>query len=51
MLFTVAVVLFVAWFLGFGVLHITGAMIHLLLILAIISIAWQLVRGRRSNTI
>ena len=50
MLFTVAVVLFVAWLLGFGVLHVAGAAIHLLLVLAAISIGWQLVRGRR-NTI
>ena len=51
MLFTVAVVLFVAWILGFGVFHVSGAGIHLLLVLAVMSIAWQFVRGRRGNTI
>ncbi len=49
MLLTVAVVLLVAWVLGFGVLHLAGAAIHLLLALAVGAMAWQFVRGRRRN--
>ncbi len=49
MLLAVAVVLLVAWVLGFGVLHLTGAAIHLLLVFAVGSIGWQLVRGQRRN--
>ena len=48
MLFTIAAVLFVLWILGFGVFHVAGGLIHLLLVLAIISIRWQLIAGRRA---
>jgi hypothetical protein len=48
MLFTIAAVLFVLWILGFGVFHVAGGLIHLLLVLAIISILWQLIAGRRA---
>lgn len=47
MLFTLAVVLIVAWVFGFGVFHVAGGLIHLLLLLAVISILWHFVRGRR----
>ncbi len=36
MLYTIAVVLFILWILGFGVFHVAGALIHILLIAAII---------------
>jgi hypothetical protein len=48
MLFTIAAVLFVLWILGFGVFHVAGGLIHLLLILAVVSLLWQLVAGRRA---
>jgi hypothetical protein len=48
MLWTVAVVLFVLWILGFVVFHVAGGLIHLLLVLAIIAIVWSLVTGRRA---
>jgi hypothetical protein len=48
MLFTIAAVLFVLWILGFGVFHVAGGLIHLLLVLAVISLLWQLVAGRRA---
>lgn len=50
MFFAVALVLVVAWLLGFSVFHVAGSLIHLLLLLALISIVWHLMNGRR-NTI
>ena len=47
MLWTVAIVLFVLWILGFGVFHVAGGLIHILLVLAVISILWRLIAGRR----
>jgi hypothetical protein len=48
MLFTLAVILILAWLLGFGVFHAAGALIHLLLVLAVIAILWHFIRGRRT---
>lgn len=47
MLWTIAIVLFVLWLLGFGVFHVAGALIHLLLVLAVIVIIARLITGRR----
>ncbi|HEU6452464.1 MAG TPA: lmo0937 family membrane protein [Gemmatimonadaceae bacterium] len=46
MLWTIAVILFILWLLGFVVLHVGGGLIHILLILAIIAVVWRLVTGR-----
>jgi hypothetical protein len=40
------VVLLVAWLLGFTLFHVASAAIHILLILAVISIIMHFVRGR-----
>lgn len=48
MLLLIAIVLFVLWLLGFTAFHVAGGLIHLLLILAVISIIWHLVAGRRT---
>ena len=40
------VVLLVMWLLGFAAFHVAGGLIHLLLILAVISIVLHLFRGR-----
>ena len=40
------VVLVVAWALGFLAFHVAGGLIHLLLIIAVISLIIHLVRGR-----
>jgi hypothetical protein len=45
MLWTIIVVLFVLWLLGFTI-HIGGAFIHLLLVIAVILIVYNLVAGR-----
>ena len=46
MLFTLAVILVVAWLLGFTVLHATGGLIHLLLLLAVVAIVLHFSRRR-----
>lgn len=47
MLYTIAVVLVVLWLLGFAV-HIGGGLIHLLLVIAVIVVIFQLISGRRA---
>jgi len=44
-----AVILLVAWLLGYIVFQVTGSLIHLLLVVALVAFLWQLVAGR-SNT-
>jgi hypothetical protein len=39
------VVLLLAWILGFGVFHVAGGLIHLLLIVAVIALILHFVRG------
>jgi hypothetical protein len=48
MLYTVAVILIVLWILGFLAFHIGGGLIHILLVVAVIAIVYQLVTGRRA---
>lgn len=47
MLWTIAVILFILWLLGFFVVHIGGGLIHLLLVIAVIVIIVRLITGRR----
>ena len=49
MLWTIAVILFILWLLGVVVIHVGGALIHLLLIVAIIVIVYNLIAGNRSR--
>jgi Family of unknown function (DUF5670) len=44
------IVLVVAWLFGWGALHIAGGLIHLLVILAVISLIFHFVRGRGART-
>ena len=48
MFIILAIILGLAWIFGFTVYHVASAGIHLLLILAIISLVVHFVRGRRS---
>jgi uncharacterized protein DUF5670 len=48
MLWTIALILFILWILGFGVFHVAGGLIHLLLVLAVIAIVYNLIVGRRA---
>jgi Family of unknown function (DUF5670) len=43
-----AVVLFIAWLLGFVVFHVAGGLIHLLLVIAIVVFIFNLISGRRT---
>jgi len=38
-------VLFVAWICGFVVFHVAGGLIHILLVVALISLVWHFVKG------
>ncbi len=42
------VILLVMWLLGFAAFHVAGGLIHLLLLLAVISIIVHFVTGRRA---
>ena len=46
MLWTIIVVLFILWLLGFS-LHVGGGLIHILLVLAVIVLIFNLRSGRR----
>jgi hypothetical protein len=46
MLWTIIVILFILWLLGFS-LHIGGGLIHILLVLAVIVLIFNLLTGRR----
>jgi hypothetical protein len=45
-LWTIIVILFVLWLIGF-VAHIGGSLIHLLLVVALIAFVWNLITGNR----
>jgi len=47
MLYTIAVVLIILWLVGFVVFPVVGGLIHILLVIALIMIVLNLVRGRR----
>jgi Family of unknown function (DUF5670) len=47
MLWTIAVILLVLWALGLASAYTLGGLIHVLLVLAIVAIAYQLITGRR----
>ncbi len=49
MLFWLGVILLVAWITGFGVFHVAAAAIHVLIVLAIISIVVHFIRGNRRS--
>ncbi|MEO8636837.1 MAG: lmo0937 family membrane protein [Gemmatimonadales bacterium] len=51
MFVTLAVILVLAWLLGFGVFHVAGGLIHLLLLVALISIVWHFFSGGRRSSI
>ena len=51
MFLIVAVVLIIAWLLGFLVVPVGGGLIHLLLIVALVALIWHLVACRRNTGI
>jgi hypothetical protein len=48
MLWTICVVLFILWLLGFS-MHIGGGLIHLLLVVGLVMLVINLVSGRRTT--
>jgi hypothetical protein len=46
LLWTVASILIVLWLVGFLFAHVGGPLIHLLLVLAVIAVVYQLATGR-----
>ena len=48
MLLTIAIILLILWALGFLAFHVTSALIHLLLVIAIIVFIVHFVTGRRA---
>ena len=48
MLWTIFVLLFVLWLLGMVSSYTMGGFIHLLLVLAVIALVFQLITGRRA---
>jgi hypothetical protein len=47
MLWTICVVLFILWLLGFS-MHVGGGLIHLLLVVGLVVLVFNLVSGRRT---
>ncbi|MGB8889888.1 MAG: lmo0937 family membrane protein [Candidatus Korobacteraceae bacterium] len=47
MLWTIIVILLILWLLGFS-FHIAGSLIHLLLVVAVIVLVYNLITGRRT---
>ena len=48
MLWTIAVVLFVLWALGLATSYTMGGLVHILLILAVVTVVIRLIQGRRA---
>ena len=46
-LYTIAVVMLVLWILGFATSFTAGGLLHVLLVIAVIAVAYQLITGRR----
>ncbi|MEO7670294.1 MAG: lmo0937 family membrane protein [Polyangia bacterium] len=51
MLILLAVILGIAWLLGFTVFHVASGAIHLLVVLAIASLIFHFVRGRGTRSV
>jgi hypothetical protein len=47
MLWTIFVILLILWLLGFT-LHVGGGLIHLILVIAVIMLIYNLITGRRA---
>jgi hypothetical protein len=48
MLWTIVVILLVRWLLGLATSYTLGGFIHILLVLAIVAVVFQLITGRRA---
>ena len=50
MFIALAVILGLAWILGFGVFHVASAAVHVLVVLAIVAVVLHFVRGQKRLT-
>ena len=48
MLVWLAVILLVAWLMGWGVFHVAGGLIHILLVIALVVFLINFISGRRT---
>jgi Family of unknown function (DUF5670) len=48
MLYTIAVVLLILWVLGLATSYTLGGLIHILLLIAIVMVVFNLISGRRA---
>ncbi len=48
MLLWLAVILVIAWLLGWGVFHVAGGLIHILLVIAVVVFLINFISGRRT---
>lgn len=51
MLLALAVILAIAWLLGFSVFHVASAAIHILVVLAVVALIVHFVQGRSARTL
>jgi hypothetical protein len=47
MLYVIAIVLLLLWLVGFATSFTAGGFLHVLLVLAVVAVAYQLITGRR----
>lgn len=47
LLYTIAVILVLLWLIGFLFAHVGGPLIHLLLVIAVVVVIYNLLTGRR----
>jgi hypothetical protein len=47
-LYTIALVLLILWLLGFATSFTAGGLLHVLLVLAVVVVLYQLITGRRA---
>ncbi len=47
LLYVIAVILIIAWLIGFVGYHVGGGLIHLLLVIAIIAILLRIIQGKK----
>jgi hypothetical protein len=50
MFIALAIILAIAWLFGFGVFHVASAAIHVLVILAVVSVLVHFIRGGSRRT-
>ena len=51
MFLTIAIVLLILWALGFFIFPVVGGLIHIILIIAVISIVWHFLKGRNTTRV